>query len=85
MSKQIAAGFLKNVADTLEYKYGVSSVISHHHGAPALILEVGNIVYFRSSGDMRIFLDPPVSGRSHKTFQTPHKLCEFVSGLYEEA
>ena len=76
--------FLTLVIKALDYQYGIPAAMSIHGKAPCVVLSIGNLTFFNSSGDMRIFLDPPVDSATHKTFSDPELLLEFIAEQYEE-
>jgi len=75
--------FLKLVANGLRESYNIQAELSVDGSTPVIVLEIGNIVFFASSGDLRIHLDPAINGMSHKTFTDPIALLEWVAEQYD--
>ncbi len=79
---------LQGLVKTLN-EYGIKAKISQYKNAPTVITEVGNIIYFHSSGDFRFHYELDGITR-HKTFVlnstgTPKEnLIKYLVTLYIE-
>lgn len=89
--EELPRKILSEVCDVLKDGMGIPAGMSQHDKAPCINLydgyeeaeeKVGQIIFFKSSGDYRLFLR---RDNRQKTFRSPDSLLTFLEGYYESA
>ena len=64
---------LEVIQKTLNDEFSIPATMNEGD-RPAIVTDIGNIVYFQSSGDFRLFL----KNGDKETFKSPEKLLKFM-------
>ena len=78
-----AWGELEELSAELEI-ININSTMSTHQGTPALTTGIGNIIYFHSTGDFRLFYTDDNGIDMKKTFPDIDKVLSFMDSMYGE-